>query len=269
MNKEALSTILGVAGLSLLKKVSGSNSKSPKNRFGTIFFTLKPYSDELNDEYDHRMLFYDFYSILVDYKDWNKKYGRMSERGILLDNGIELEVLEDETAGTEDIFPEGEARFVENVLEDNFEFASSIQENWYPVYAIDTDIFRILKNMSRGFLSVELLDDSIILEVNVVQLVESLNSRDEGEIKTIEDLLNYIKDYVDGSINSVCYVLGDAIYNTAGLDVDVGCTVEMIDPSNKLWLPILLAKKDLRIKEVLNEQRSISNNIRFGRYFCL
>ena len=249
MNKSTLATILGVAGLSLLKKASGSNSKLPESRIGTIFFILKPYledpedPEDLEEQYGESALLSDFYSTLVDFSAWNKKYGDMRTWQILEDNGIE----DDENGDL--IYPEGEARFIQNVLSDNFESAFAIEENWSPIYAINTDIFRILNNVSRGFLSVKLLDNSMILEVNVVQLIEKMDHSERGKRNTIEEIFDYIKDYISDSIGSVCNVLGHYIYHMDGVNIDVGCTIEMIGPSNKLWFPALLTKKKSELRK--------------------
>lgn len=86
MNKEALATILGVAGLSLLKKVSGSaNDSDLHDSLGNLWYKVT-ISDE--EETGHDL--HDFYYILKGFINFSNKYKNHTIIAILGDNDIEV-----------------------------------------------------------------------------------------------------------------------------------------------------------------------------------
>ena len=86
MNKEALATILGVAGLSLLKKASGSSNDSDlQDSLGYLWYKVTIY-----DEEDTGHDLHDFYYILKEFINFSNKYKNHSIIELLADNDIEV-----------------------------------------------------------------------------------------------------------------------------------------------------------------------------------
>jgi len=238
MNKSTLATILGVAGLSLLKKASGSTSKLPKNRLGTIWFRITPSfsldEDDKVDEWEEPDAGVNsFYFILKEFVDWNNKYGAMSDDQILQQNDVELD---------EDGYIEGdESAILRELLDNHFNCAYAIEEEWYGIYNIESDVIKTLKRNSTGFLKVESFGgSSVFLEVNVIDIVNSRNTQPPVKFHTFEDLINFVKSDIVGSIKTISSVLEQQIYEWDQIDVEVNFSIEAIEPSNKLWLSAIL-----------------------------
>ena len=185
MNKEALATIWGLAGLSLLKKASGSANEPVDlpDKLGFLWFKVK-----VIDKDDSGYELNDFISITADLMYFSKKYETSGTWQILEDNGIELDDNDDP------IFPEGEAQAVREVLESNFgSYSYSIDEVFAPVYEIDTRVFRSMIHFGSYIVDIkEISDSEFYIQVDILKFNDK--SSLANILSELEDLLDTIKD---------------------------------------------------------------------------
>ena len=212
MNKEIIATILGVAGLSLLKKVSGS-SNDPVDlpeKLGFLWFKVKVI-DKDDSGYD----LYDFASIASDLMYFSKKYERMYDWQIIEDNGLEFVEVHDEP-----IYPEGEAQFVRDVLETHFgSYSYSVDEIFAPVYQIDSRVFRKLINNGVIFSEIkEISDDEFYVQVDLSKVDDASK-------------LSAILSDLENRLDTVRHIFEHYMYEL-GEDVEVSVSVSPVSPKD-------------------------------------
>jgi hypothetical protein len=211
MNKEIIATILGVAGLSLLKKVSGS-SNDPVDlpeKLGFLWFKVKVI-DKDDSGYD----LYDFISITADLMYFSKKYETTGTWQILEDNGIEFDEDDDP------IYPEGEVQAVRDVLESNFgSYSYSVDEIFAPVYQIDSRVFRKLINNGVIFSEIkEISDDEFYVQADLSKVDDASK-------------LSAILSDLENRLDTVRHIFEHYMYEL-GEDVEVSVSVSPVSPKD-------------------------------------